>query len=258
MNNDVFKSSGPIGEDDLQAYIDQRLDPDRRREVETYLDSSPIARARVNELRDVTTILRNSLEAHAQEPLPPRLRMSAIRHVERQRALQLRWRYAASVALLMTGFGLGVLLDRPSASTPQRLPMADAMSAHRVFARASTGVEIDASRGMMLASRVSDHLGHSIAIPNLSDLGLSFLGGRLLSSDEGPGGMFLFGEPDDNRIAVYVKTLADGRRSEFGSRRDDDLVAYFWFDGRLGYAVTGRASSALLTRTAEKVRDTYR
>lgn len=68
-------------------------------------------------------------------------------------------------------------------------------------------------------------------IPNLSQLGLSFVGGRLLASDEEPGGIFVYAEPNCERIAVYVKTLADGRQSQFGSRRDGDVVAYYWFDG---------------------------
>jgi anti-sigma factor RsiW len=59
------------------------------------------------------------------------------------------------------------------------------------------------------------------------------------------------------RIAVYVKTLADGRRSQFGSRQDGDVVAYYWFDGRLGYAVTGNVGSSIVSAAADMVRDIY-
>jgi anti-sigma factor RsiW len=119
-------------------------------------------------------------------------------------------------------------------------------------------IEIEAARSATLVNRISGHLRRDIVIPNLSQIGLSFLGGRLLASDEGPGGMFIYAEPNGEWIAVYVKALADGRQSRFGSRRDGDVVAYYWFDGRLGYAVTGRIGSVALPAAAEAVRAAYR
>ena len=40
-------SMRPIGDDDLQGLVDERLDTARKREVEAYLDSHPEARIRV-------------------------------------------------------------------------------------------------------------------------------------------------------------------------------------------------------------------
>ena len=137
--------------------------------------------------------------------------------------------------------------------------MADAMSAYRAFAGSpDNAVEIAAAQRVALVNRISGHLGQDLVIPNLSQIGLTLLGGRLLASDEGPGGMFIYAEPNGERIAVYVKALADGRRSRFGSRQDGDVVAYYWFDGRLGYAVTGKVGSSIVSAAADMVRDTYR
>lgn len=97
--------------------------------------------------------------------------------------------------------------------------MADAMAAYRAFANGShDAVEIEAARSATLVNRISGHLGQDIVIPNLSQIGLTFLGGHLLASDEGPGGMFIYAESNDEWIAVYVKTLANGRQSRFGPR----------------------------------------
>ena len=43
----------PIGEDDLQGLVDERLDAARWREVEAYLADHPEARARVDRLVDM-------------------------------------------------------------------------------------------------------------------------------------------------------------------------------------------------------------
>jgi anti-sigma factor RsiW len=170
----------------------------------------------------------------------------------------MRLRKVAAAAVLV-GIGLAAGLQIGARHPASRhAPMAGAMSAHRAFAREGVDVEFGPARLALLTASVTEHLGRSIDIPDLSPLGLSFLGGRLLSSDEGPGGMFLFAEPNGNRIAVYLKSLADSRRVEFASRREGDVEAYFWLDGRLGYAITGKAHSENLAAAANIVRTTYR
>ena len=159
----------------------------------------------------------------------------------------------ASIVLLASGIAIGTILDVRSAKDASRPPMADAMAAYRVFAgHAENAVEIDAARTDTLTHRISDHLGRGLAIPNLSKVGLSFLGCRLLASDKEPGSMLIYSEPNGERVAVYVKTLADGRHGSFDSRRDGDVVAYYWFDGRLGYAVTGKAGSPVVSAAATR------
>jgi anti-sigma factor RsiW len=133
------------------------------------------------------------------------------------------------------------------------------MAAYRVFAgNPANAVEIEATHADTLIHRISDHLGQGLAIPDLSQFGLSFLGCRLLASDEGPGSMLIYAQTNGEKAAVYVKTLADGRRGQFRSRQDGDVVAYYWFDGRLGYAVTGKVGSPIISAAADTVRQIYR
>jgi anti-sigma factor RsiW len=251
--------TGPIGEDDLQAYVDDRLDPDRRRDVEVRLDADPILKLRTDALRSHNEALRAEAADRLSAPIPVRLRMSEIR---RERAARQRVRprqIAAGFALLATGLIIGLMIDLRSPKIVSRAPMADAMSAYRVFAdRSDDAVEIEATRRVVLVNRIAGHLGRDLAIPDLSPIGVVLLGGRLLASDEGPGGMFIYADAKGERIAVYVKTLADHRQSAFGSRQDSDVIAYYWFDGRLGYAVTGKAGSSIVAAAADVVRATYR
>ncbi len=253
------RNTGPVGEDDLHAYVDDRLDADRRREVDAYLDANPEARKRIQSFRANIAALREDVHERLSSPVPMRLRMTEVRRARNARRFGQLRQTAAGVVLLAIGVALGSMIDLRSVTNSPRAPMADAMAAYRVFARSpDNAVEIDAARSVTLVNRLSGHLGREIVIPNLSQLGLALLGGRLLASDEGPGGMFIYAEPNGDRIAIYVKTLADGRRSEFGSRQDGDVVAYYWFDGRLGYAITGNVGSSIVSAAAGMVRDTYR
>ncbi len=251
-------STGPIGEDDLQSYVDNQLDPDRRRDVEAYLTINPDTRQGLAAIAADGAALGRDADERLSSPMPTRLRMTEIRRTSRSNSIIQLKQVTAGLVLVALGTLIGATFSTQATNRGQRAPMADAVSAHRVFAKSPEGsVEIDGTKRVILLSRIAGHLGHDIAIPDLSRLGLTFLGGRLLASDEGPGGIFVYAENNGQRIAVYVKTLADGRRSLFGSRQDGDVIAYYWFDGRLGYAVTGQSDSTLVTHAAELVRVTY-
>ena len=62
----------PISTDELHAYVDDRLDAVRRREVEQYLDSQPEMARRVAAYRAQRDGLRMVHAAYAAEPIPPR------------------------------------------------------------------------------------------------------------------------------------------------------------------------------------------
>ncbi|MEK7687522.1 MAG: anti-sigma factor, partial [Pseudomonadota bacterium] len=72
-----------IGEDDLQAFIDDRLDASRRAAVEAHLDAHPEIRERVTAERRQRAMLRSQLAAKFAEPIPARLRIANIRAARR-------------------------------------------------------------------------------------------------------------------------------------------------------------------------------
>ncbi|PTM39598.1 anti-sigma factor [Bosea sp. 124] len=247
--------AGPIGDDDIQAYIDGRLEPDRQREVEAFLASEPELKGRAEQYRVDTRALRAAAQRRPPEPIPASSRLSEIR---KRRAVLTRSRYrqlAAGFCLFAVGGVAGAVLFRQEpvrvAARPQ---MTDAVVAFRAFAgEAGQAVEFPAAQAAVLRQMISQHLRHEIAVPDLSGIGLAFRGGRLLTSDEGPGGMFVYVDPTGERIAVYVKTLASAREAALSSRQDGDVTAYFWFTGELGYAVLGSSASPYVQRTAQRL-----
>ena len=60
----------PITEDDLNAFVDQRLDPGRQAEVAAYLSAHPEIAARVEGYGRQRDQLRNLLMPIGEEPIP--------------------------------------------------------------------------------------------------------------------------------------------------------------------------------------------
>jgi anti-sigma factor RsiW len=79
----------PIEEEDLHAYVDGRLETERRGHVEQYLGQHPEAKARIQGWQVADQALRTSLAWRAEEPIPASLGLSHISGVRmtRRRAL---------------------------------------------------------------------------------------------------------------------------------------------------------------------------
>lgn len=254
----MISGSRPIGDDDIQAFIDGRLAPARQHDVEAFLASEPALQSRIERFRTDAQALRAAAQHRLPEPIPASLRLSELRRRRAVWSTAFHRRLAAGICIFALGGMLGMGLSRyaaePSVARPQ---MTDAVIAFRTFAdRAGDAIEVPAAQTAVLKRMMSRHLRQNVSVPDLSGLGLTFRGGRLLSSDEGPGGMFVYDDPAGGHVALYVKTLTSPRKSALASRQDGDLVAYFWFTGDLGYAVLGASASPFVKQAAERLSET--
>lgn len=96
----------PVTEDDLHAWVDELLSPERLRIVENWLDANPEERQRVMTWRRERNLLRSALDADVQPPVAPRF------NNPRRQQSKLRYfnapQMAASIALaLFIGLGEG-------------------------------------------------------------------------------------------------------------------------------------------------------
>jgi anti-sigma factor RsiW len=109
----------PISEDDLQAFIDGRLDDERRTAVETHLAAHSELTDRIAAERRHRTLLRGRLEAKFAEPIPARLRVANLRAARRGRWIGST--RAAAAALVI--FGVGAVAGWvANGLAPSRLP----------------------------------------------------------------------------------------------------------------------------------------
>ena len=100
----------PIGEDDLQAYVDGRLPASRRDAVDAYLTAHPAAAAQVPPWKPSSaTSCGPACPSRPQEPIPARLRIANImaeQSHEPPPACLLK-AIAAALAWLVIGIGAG-------------------------------------------------------------------------------------------------------------------------------------------------------
>jgi len=128
----------PVQEDELHAYVDDRLDATRRMEVESHLQANPILQRQVEGWSQQAEPLREALAFKLHEPVPSSLHLGRLleqRTVRGQGGLFGNlWRVAAALVLTL---GLGVAAGWTARGMQRmgevtRLGM-EAAAAHSVF-----------------------------------------------------------------------------------------------------------------------------
>lgn len=243
----------PIGEDDLQAAVDGRLDAGRCALVSGYLAANPEAASRVGRLREQRAALRERLAAKAAEPLPPRLRIAHVLAERRRKRLQRVRRVAAILVWLAIGAALGwVARDGFQHAAPARLT-AEAIAAHRTFVvEVRHPVEVDATQEAHLVQWLSRRLGRPLKAPDLAADGYRLMGGRLLSASAGPAAQLMYEDAGGQRLTLYLRADGEGGTA-FRYAERGDVGAFYWVEDGFGYAVSGPADRQKLLHVAEAV-----
>ena len=244
----------PIGEDDLSAWVDGRLDATRLAEVELYLAAHPDIAARLLRQRENDAALAGALRGKFEAPIPARLRVGPMQAALRQRRLAVVTRIAATVLLCMASGAVGwAVRGLPS---PPMLQSAGT-NAREAFLTYTPEirhpVEVRAEEGDHLTQWLSNRLGRPIRPPNLSALGWRLMGGRLVATAGVPAALLMYDDDAGTRLTVYVQPMGiDGQ--EFHYVRQGDVGMVLWAEPRLAVAVTGRATREMLLHIADRVR----
>ncbi len=249
-------SARPIPEEDLHAWIDGQLEPDRQPAVLHYLHEQPDVARRVAAWQDQREALRAAFAPVAAEPVPPRLGLERL--VRQRRGRGFPWRAAASVLL---AFGLGgvggwfLRGGRPPAAAAITLLAQQAVANHVVYtADRRRPTELGAQQRDDLARWVSNRLNHQVAPPDLSADGYSYMGGRLAATQDGPAGLFMYDDPQGVRLTVFVLPLDAAASMPIQHVDFAHVDGCAWIDQSIGYTVVGKLPPAELRRIAELVR----
>ena len=256
--SDTIPPTRPIVEEDLHAYVDHALDATRRREVQDHLDRHPQAALRVAGFAAQRQGLRSALADIADEPVPPRLNLNHL-VAEHRVARQRPWRMAAAVLLALGLGGYGGYFIRGSASdvTPTGIAALarEASTSYAVYAADPLRpVEMGPEKRAELIAWVSDRLKRPVAVPDLSKSGYRFIGGRLVTTEHGPAGMFIYDDASGTRLAMLVRPMAVQRDTRMMQQSDGGISGYTWADRGLGYSVVGTESAQTLHPLADEVR----
>lgn len=170
-------------EDELHAYIDERLAPARRAEVKAWLAANPQEAARVEGWRSDARRLRVALAGLGEQPGAAQLDLGQLKQRLRQRR-QRRWASAAVLVLAIGVGGLGGWQARDAMLASVDLPMADAVQAHRLFA-GSEALDIQASDPTQLRDWLGRHFSRVGQLPDLAGYGFRPVARGCLATSKG-------------------------------------------------------------------------
>lgn len=252
-------SDRPISADELQAYVDDRLDADSRRRVEHYLDAEPEAARHMTAYRAQRAGLRDAFAAHASEPIPPELNLNRLLEARLQRR-PAWWRAAATVVLCL-GLGGAAGWYLAASPRPTRTELAvsllqqEAMASHAVYSADSRHpIEVTAAESDHLSQWLSNRLRRSVAAPDLSALGYQLLGGRLLATEHGgAAALFVYDDAQGNRLSVLLRPMAPELSAARADIAQGQLTGCTWIGGGMGYAVVGAAPDRTLDQIADQI-----
>lgn len=246
----------PIGEDDLQAYVDGRLASSRREAVKAYLDDHPALADQVKQDIDLREALRARLAFKAAEPVPSRLRVANLVAAQRRPMHRRAAAIAAVVGLLIGGVvgAAGGVWWSGAGHVAEASVAGNAIAAHRIYVSERLHpVEVPAEQEAHLVQWLSRRVGKPLTAPNLTAQGYRLIGGRLLPDSGEAAALFMYENPGGNRLTLYARSGGTEAQTSFRFESRDDVSAFSWIDNGLSYVVTAKAERAQLLPIAETI-----
>jgi anti-sigma factor RsiW len=239
-----------VTEDELHAYVDGELTPDRRAAVEAWLAAHPDDAAHVAAWRAQADAIRARYGAVAGEPVPPRFDLDRLARGERKWT---RLAAAAAVLLFLAGGGAGWLGRGFWDGGPfAKAVTAEAVDAHRLYVvEVRHPVEVPGSDSDHLGQWLSRRVGYALRAPDLGAIGLKLVGGRLLPSLTGTAAAFFMYEgASGERFTIYCRRT-QAPESALRYRAADTIGSFSWVADEVGFVVSGPPDRARLQKVAE-------
>ncbi len=248
-------NSKRVTDADLNAYVDGELNADDHQVVESWLQTHPEDRARVEAFSQQNRDLRELFGPVGDEPVPEELQNFVLKQASPIK--NRNWmRIAAAVVLMLVsgvvGWGMRGFQDPP---VMRELPsyVERAVGAHVVYAsEVLHPVEVEATQESHLVEWLSKRLGSPLKAPQLISVGYSLIGGRLLEEEGRPAAQFMYEDAGGRRLTIYVRAY-DGKDTAFKYFVDDELSAFYWIDAPFAFALTGNLPKSDLMDVAHIV-----
>jgi anti-sigma factor RsiW len=249
----------PIAEEELHAYVDDRLDPVRRSAVARHLQQDPEAAERVAAYGAQRDWLRAAFCARAAEPIPPELNLSKLVEERLQRQQHASWRVAAAVALAVSAGGAGGWFVHAKLLTGERVGIAalqhEAAASHLVYAAdRQRPTELGAARRDDLVEWLSARLKRPVSPPDLAAVGYRLIGGRLVATEHGAAALFMYENDRAMRLTIFVRPMQVGQSSPIVVLDIGDVDGCAWIDKGIGYTLIADEPYKELLRFSKFVR----
>jgi anti-sigma factor RsiW len=250
-----------LSDDDIQDYIDGRLDPEAHAAVALQLLARRDLAAKVDTLRRQNEALKVIGQEILDEPIPERLR-TAVRQAEAAHSGGLgargrvpRFAVAAAVALIWVAGGLGwfaneLLRPRPDV---QELIAADVADAFAFYGSEGYPVDFPPERTADFASWIDRSLERQVPRPDLAEFGYDYYGGRVIPAEGVSIGVFHFTGAERGRLVVFFWPAQTAPEAAEELSRRAGMAARFWHDAGLSFAVISDARNPAFEETANAV-----
>ena len=246
----------PITLDDLNAYVDDALDPVRRAEVEAYLTSHPDAAEQVRAYRLQNAGMHALFGPVPGSRVPASLKPANVDARRHQRRRMIALQAVAAILLLAVGGAGGWLAGdsvRPAEFAAAPGFTRDATAAHVLYtAERRHAVEVGAEEEHLFRW-LSNRLGTDVHAPDLATLGFRLIGGRLLPANGRPAAQFMYEDEAGERLTLYIRPDPGSEETRFEYVDEDGVGAFYWVEGRFGYALIGAQPRDPLLRAARLV-----
>jgi anti-sigma factor RsiW len=242
----------PVTADELHAYVDGLLPPDRRAAVEAWLAVHPNDAAQVVEWRAQADVIRARYGAIANEPAPARFDLDGLAQGLAQPRRNWRAIAAATILAAVIGAGAGWIAHGASASLQPGFEQfsAEALAAHKLYVtEVRHPIEVGAGEDHLLPW-LSRRVGATLRAPNLEAYSLKLLGGRLLPGPNGAAALFMYETPAGERYTFYC-SRANTPRTALRYNAAGDDAAVLWVESDMGYVVSGPAGRDKLIEIAQ-------
>ncbi len=238
----------------INAYADGELDPVERANVERLLAGDPDARRILDGIERQKRALKSAYDSVLDEPVPRSLSASVQGSYSRRLAPYAAM--AASLAILALGAAGGWYMAHESASTLVADMGRKAINAHEVYAaEIRHPVEVAASESDHIRKWLSKRIGTDITIPDLTANGYTFIGGRLLATDDRPAGQLMYEDVSKNRLTIFLAANPNTGGETIHVREKGELISCYWAENALAFAVTGEMPKDAMMKLANNIYD---
>ena len=249
-------SNGKIDEWALHAYVDGEVSGEQQAEIEAFLRSDPEAAARVDAWRRQRDALKSTYDGILAEPLPPSLEAS-LGHGSGL-ASRPYLAMAAALALLLLGGLAGWFMAVDNGLAEAGNIARQAIIAHEVYAvEVRHPVEVSGAEKDHLQAWLSKRVGTAFAVPDLTAEGYTLLGGRLLAAGDRPAAQLMYEDANHNRITIFLTSEPGDQETALHVEQEDKLIACYWLDGKLGFAVAGEMAREPMMKLAHVIYEKF-
>ncbi len=249
-----------IDDADLLAYVDGKLTPERRSEVDAWLTAHPERAAEVFAWERQNECISALYDPVAAERVPTRLDPHRLAFSRRSGGT--RWPAMAAAAVVVLALGLGGgwfvrdLLDPPASQST--LLIDNAVTAHALYVKENRhAVEVAADDRQHLVTWLSNRIRAPIDTPDLAAEGFTLVGGRLLpaaiNSKAGPAAQLMYENATAERLTVYVTSALPDKSPSYQFVDVAGLEAFYWANAQITCTVVGDLPENQMQAVAKKV-----